>query len=276
MGSPDGRAGHCHAGRPAEPGRGDHEPPRTATVPDALWVMETEVTQGQWFAVMQTRPAYFAACGDDCPVERVSWYEAIAFANALSQAEGLTPAYRVGPARGTPGRGLAPGTPWATGTFRYATVGRVAGASGYRLPTEPEWEWLARAGTTGAIYAGFFEIRGENDAPALDPIAWYAGNSGLPRGYDSSGWSAMQRPARRSGTHPVGQKAANPWGLRDVLGSVYEWCWPEPAGSRRRPIRGGSWSSVAREVRAAHRVLVVPARRDANLGVRLVRAPAGP
>ncbi|MEZ4472095.1 MAG: bifunctional serine/threonine-protein kinase/formylglycine-generating enzyme family protein [bacterium] len=253
---------------PDEPGRGDDEVRHPVTLSSPLLVMETPITQGQWAALLGTRPSYFRQGGDTCPVERVSWYEAVAFANALSAAEGLTPAYRVGPASGTLGGGLAAGQPWAAGDFQYASVEPVPGASGYRLPTEAEWEGWPAQGRRGPSTRERWRFWA-SATPALDPIAWYGGNSA-------------------KATHPVGQKAANPWGLHDVLGNVYEWCWdgyaPYPTGMQQDPhgpptgvhrvVRGGSWITNARWVRSANRNHCGPVRRYAVIGFRLVRPPS--
>ncbi|MFO0610138.1 MAG: bifunctional serine/threonine-protein kinase/formylglycine-generating enzyme family protein [Polyangiales bacterium] len=128
------------------------------------------------------------------------------------------------------------------------------------LPTEAQWEYACRGGTTGATWAG------GNDAQTLDAIAWWSGNSG-------------------GETHPVRQKAANRYGLHDMLGNVWEWCVDSqrpysatavrdpygPMDSPSRVYRGGSWSSRARSVRAAFRVAFVPSSRDGDLGFRLAR-----
>ena len=145
------------------------------------------------------------------------------------------------------------------------------------LPSEAQWEYACRAGTDAATYAGAMEILGDNNAPVLDAIAWYGGNSGvefdLTEGADSSGWREKQYPHEQAGTHPVGLKAPNAWGLYDMLGNVWEWCedhwhdsyegapidgsaWvdAEAAGiTADRVIRGGSWLAGARCVRAAFR-----------------------
>ena len=141
---------------------------------------------------------------------------------------------------------------------------------GLTLPTEAQWEYACRAGSQSAVYTGDLDILGQNDAPALDPIAWYGGNSGidfdLAEGTDSSGWREKQYPHSRAGTRPVGLKTANAWGLYDMLGNVWEWCHDSPRAytdeavtdpvgqpGARRVLRGGGWFSFARYVRSACR-----------------------
>ncbi|MGH7492721.1 MAG: formylglycine-generating enzyme family protein [bacterium] len=133
-----------------------------------------------------------------------------------------------------------------------------------RLPTEAEWEFACRAGTTTATYAGDLDIKDENNAPVLDAIAWYGGNSGvnfeLKNGVDSSGWPGKQHAHKKASTHPVAQKVPNAWGLYDMLGNVWEWCgdWYgaysgkeeiDPIGPKEGAIRvsrGGGWNGLAR------------------------------
>jgi formylglycine-generating enzyme required for sulfatase activity len=162
------------------------------------------------------------------------------------------------------------------------------------LPSEAWWEYACRAGTGTATYAGPIEILGQNNAPVLDDIAWYAGNSGrgfeLDNGHDTTGWREKQYGDVMAGTHPVARKKPNPWGLYDMLGNVWEWCadaWhdshngaradgtprplPRGYGAAARVIRGGSWYGAARRVRAAYRSGGDPAGRFDDLGFRCAR-----
>ena len=248
MGSPPLEAGHCD-------GEGRQH---WVTITRGYWLGETSVTQALWRAVMSENPSRFVS--DDRPVEQVSWDDCQDFLGRLNrQLDGLET----------------------------------------RLPTEAEWERACRAGTSTATWVGDLTLRGSNDAPELDDIAWYGGNSGvdfdLHNGHASSDWHKKQYPHIKAGTHPVGRKAPNPYGLNDMLGNVFEWCQDgvvreytsEPvvdpmsrAQGPRRVVRGGSWSSRAREVRAAYRGAFARVLRDDHLGFRLaggqVSAPSRP
>ena len=171
---------------------------------------------------------------------------------------------------------------------------RVPGL-GRVLPSEAQWEYACRAGTETAVWTGPLEILGTHNAPALDPIAWYGGNSGerfdLGNGWDSSEWPDKQYPHTTAGTQRVALKAANPWGLYDMLGNVWEWCaddWHDSYGGaptdgsawhaaastsveRRHVVRGGSWDVQARSVRAASRDWDPSDDRTVNLGFRCAR-----
>jgi len=161
---------------------------------------------------------------------------------------------------------------------------------GLVLPTEAQWEYACRAGTPTATYAGDLEILGDHNAPLLDAIAWYSGNSGvgfeLDNGRDSSNWPEKQYPHERAGTRPVGLKEPNAWGLYDMLGNVWEWCTDgqRPYGSEsvtdpigptkvgaERVLRGGSWYYDARYVRSACRSADDPGIRSAYFGFRCAR-----
>jgi formylglycine-generating enzyme required for sulfatase activity len=213
----------------SEEDHNDDETQHSVTITRAYCMKATEVTQGEWQSVMGSNPSNFRNCGANCPVEQVSWGEAAGYANALSRREGLPECY-------------------AGSTFT------GLGCKGYRLPSEAEWEYAARAGTTSSRYGN------------LDSVAWYNRNSG-------------------SRTHPVGQKQPNAWGLYDMLGNVWEWTgdWyvaysgsaSDPAGAAAgsfRVLRGGSWSNgYALRARAAFRGSDSPGVRGSYLGFRLVR-----
>lgn len=182
------------------------------------------VTQEQYAAVVGAWPS--PAHAPQHPVASVSWLDAVRFCNALSLAEGLRACYTLQP--GDTGADL------------------IAGADGYRLPTEAEWEYACRAGSSAARY-------GE-----LDAIAWYAANSG-------------------GGTHAVGAKLPNAWGLHDMLGNVWEWCTdlydPQVYGDYR-VFRGGGWADHERGCLAANRRRSHPTFAIDDLGFRIARSAA--
>jgi formylglycine-generating enzyme required for sulfatase activity len=195
-------------------GAGDELPVHEVVLTRPFRLQVTEVTQGQWRAVMGTNPSRFGACGDTCPAESVSWDDAQAFIGRLNSLTGHQ----------------------------------------FRLPTEGEWEFAARAGTVG------------DDAEQIDRIGWYAGNAG-------------------GGTRPVRQQAPNAWGLYDMNGNVWEWVQDYyapydaasltdptgPASGEYRALRGGSWFDGAESARSAAREGLSPAFRNDAVGVRLVR-----
>jgi formylglycine-generating enzyme required for sulfatase activity len=195
-------------------------PQHQVTISRPFYLQTTPVTHGQWQQVMGKNPAYFKKCGKNCPVEDVSWNDAQEFIVKLN---------------------------------------RMEKTDKYRLPTEAEWEYACRAGSTTRFYFG--------DAEAgLGKYAWY--------------WNNSQKK-----THPVGKKKPNAWGLYDMHGNVWEWCqdWfggyppgpvtdPEgPASGERRVLRGGSWVGFAWFARSAVRYYDFPDGGDL-IGFRVARA----
>lgn len=206
-----------------------------------LGISETEVTQAQYLAVMKKNPSHFRDRDgwENRPVEQVSWFDAIEYCNQLSVMEGKEPCYLVQGKRVEWPKGLA--------------------CPGYRLPTEAEWEYAARA-DEGTEYAGSHKA---------EEVAWFGENE------------------VRGSTHEVKGKKPNQWGLYDLSGNVEEWVWdlyneyqsgPEtnPVGPLLdgpfRMLRGGSWNTLARSVRAAHRSMFSPEGHYQGVGFRLARS----
>jgi formylglycine-generating enzyme required for sulfatase activity len=170
-------------------------------------------------------------------------------------------------------------------TERERAAGNIPIGWEVRLPSEAQWEYACRAGTTTATYAGDLRIVSDYNAPLLDLIAWYAGNSGV--GYSGQGWDASTWPNKQynfttAGPRAVGRKPANKWGLRDMLGNVWEWAQDSygdyPAGSVNDPLargsafkvlRGGGWGSEASACRAANREGDAPTIRYDDAGFRM-------
>lgn len=283
---------------PDEPGRENDENPQTdVTIQRPFWLGKYEVTHGQWRALMGTDldaiarqvaadqtlysfgnrqltiakrngidlaggyTALLGDTGDDVPMYLVHWDDAVAFCKKLTERE--------------------------------RAAGRLPAGYVYRLPTDAEWEYAARAGTSGAIYSGVLKIEGESNAPALDPIAWYAGNSGVGytgRGFDMTSEQQRQYPqTTMAGPRHVGLKQPNAWGLHDMIGNVWEWAadWFEPAlpggqvvdprgpvAGTHRVVRGGGWNNPVVDNRSAQRygLALGESGRRINLGFRVALA----
>jgi formylglycine-generating enzyme required for sulfatase activity/uncharacterized protein with PIN domain len=235
-------------GSPAnEPERYDKEGPQHQVTVSFFYMGKYEVTQREYQEVMGTNPSYFK--GDNLPVEKVSWFDAIEYCNKRSQKEGLIPAYSI------------------SGTGDNRTVTWNKNANGYRLPTEAEWEYACRTGMATPFSTG-------NNITTSQ--ANYNGN--YPYNNNAKGMY-------REKTTTVGSFASNAWGLYDMHGNVWEWCWDwygsYSSGAQTNPVgassgdsrvgRGGSWYSYAEFVRSAYRSGSTPSGWDYSLGFRLVR-----
>jgi len=227
----------------------------TATITLSAFKMgKYEVTQAQYQAVMGNNPSSFRsspATGEvqsKRPVEYVTWYDAVEFCNKLSETEELTPVYTI------TGR-----TPEVGYPITSATVTVNWEADGYRLPTEAQWEYACRAGSTTNWYFG-------NNESELGNYAWYSANS-------------------NSRTHEVGKKLPNAFGLYDMHGNVWEWCWDwygdypttdqvdykGAVSGSGRVVRGGCWYDSAGYTLSSLRYYNNPFVRNSSFGFRVVR-----
>ena len=200
----------------------EREPELTALAAGEVTLTDRRTRRSWTVAVDQFRLAAVPVTGDDGrPVVNVSWLDAVAHCNALSGRAGLTPAY----------------------TVDGEQVGWDRRADGYRLPTEAEWEYACRAGTTGPRYGD------------LDEIAWYRDNAD-------------------GRLHEAGGKRPNAWGLHDMLGNAWDWCWdlydPDVYGTYR-VLRGGGWFDEHWSCRASVRRRSHPTFRVDDVGFRVAR-----
>jgi formylglycine-generating enzyme required for sulfatase activity len=271
-----------------EEGRSDDETQHSVTLTRGFYLQTTEVTQGEWQRVMGNNPSFYPTCGSSCPVDRVSWWDAVAYANVRSRSEGLQECYVLSGCSGVAGSGAVTGDNaprYGTGDYTCSSVSFSGlGCTGYRLPTESEWEYAARAGTSGPAYVSG-TLHGSQCSPnaALARIAWFNVNSLVS--WESNSVATVCSSTERRGPQPVARLQANAWGLQDMLGNVWEWTqdWygnyagsvTDPAGpssGSHRVARGGSCFNYASFVRAAIRDYVDPAYRGGNLGFRLARS----
>lgn len=215
-----------------------HETSHKVEITRSFFIAATEISRGQWAQVMGEAPPHSVEA--DLPVEDLTFFDAVRFSNRFSELEGRSVAYRIDGVN----------VEWDTS------------AAGYRLPTEAEWEYAARAGTSSAFWSG------RQGPGTLDGVAWCESSSG-------------------GRARPVGTTKPNPWGLFDVHGNVWEWCWDrygpygalsttDPVGPKKgqsRVLRGGAWHSAPRLCRSANRYFR-PMEVETNyvgLGLRLAR-----
>ncbi len=238
-------AGSFRMGDQTGAGFAEELPVHTVELTRPLMVMRTEVTQAQWMAVMGTNPSHFRS--DSLPVESVRWIEAVEFCNRLSVQQKLDTCYRI--------------------------IGDSVicdfNATGFRLPTEAEWEYLCRAGTATDFWTGnMTEPSCDPLDQVLDRAGWYCGNAA-------------------GGSQKVGGRLPNAFGLFDLHGNVFEWCWDrfdpgwypaspatDPTGPDTggpRVVRGGSWAGSADFCRSARRSGNYPTDRFSDVGFRVVR-----
>jgi formylglycine-generating enzyme required for sulfatase activity len=254
-----------------EPQSWEAEIPHQVTLTQGFYIGKYEVTQGQYKAVMGYNPSWFNNEGyeddwENYPVDYVNWYDAVEFCNKLSEMQGLTPAYTID--------GTDVEIDWD--------------ASGYRLPTEAEWEYACRAGTTGPF--NFQDYEWELRYNYWDEEIWYplepTGQWGSD--YAWNDWANFfgyydynGRPTSEDGgswyvySFPVGSYEPNAWGLYDMHGNLAEWCWDwygsyrdtatgeteiDPKGAEYDPwyhyekvVRGGSMYDPAEYIRSAYR-----------------------
>jgi formylglycine-generating enzyme len=288
-------------GSPAnEPERISDEGPQHPVTLNGFFMSKFQVTQAQWETVMGRTIAQIQADatvnefnavldygrGPNYPIYYINWYDMLVFCNKLSVMEGLSPAYSIngstnpadwGPIPYTDHHRPAIDSDWDR--VKDAVI-IVPDSNGYRLPTEAQWEYACRAGTTTAFYDG------NNNASLVGDLAWY---------YDNN----------EKKTHEVGLKRPNPWGLYDMYGNVHELCWDwydayyypnvpvkNPMGSQNsylvtgkppngedgsrknvslRVSRGGGWLTEAKNLRTAFRDLSAPHNRRYDNGFRIVR-----
>lgn len=259
-------------GTAADPCLGPDEVPFTHTLTRDFLAMETEISRQMWEDLQALRPnlpddpsGLTVSITLNHPVQFVSWAETLLFANLYSVEHGLEPCYYTDDTQSTP---ITPSN-YLDGNY-YCDFD----ADGFRLPTEGEWEYMTRAGTTGPFSIEEPNFSNETCSSnciqgtfsTLETVAFICDNSPL-------------------GPWAVGSISPNPWGIKDVHGNVWEWCWdwsdtyptsPQtnytgPSSGTFRIHRGGNWAESAQFARSADRTRSTPAARVTTLGFRLVR-----
>ena len=244
-------------------GDSDEKPPHEVRITRPFYLGQYEVTQGQWEDVMGSNPSKFKNCGKNCPVEKVSWNDVQDFIKKLNSLEGCANSQVIPDATNSSSSDLAGGS---------NLFDLKAGC--YRLPTEAEWEYAARAGTTSRYYWG----------KGVESLSRY-GN--FCDENCAKSWAEKSQNDGYKHTAPVGSYKANSWNLHDMSGNVWEWAYDwkasygsgtqtDPIGPRSgsgRVTRGGGWYFGARHCRSVDRVNVSPDYSYSYLGFRLLRTP---
>jgi formylglycine-generating enzyme len=245
-----------------EANRGSDETQHSVTL-GSFSMSKYQITQWQWVSVMGDEDDRITTTdygkGINYPIYNVSWYDALVFCNKLSQKEELNPAYSISGKNDPDLWGPVPTDPESAEAALWNAVTLVSGSRGYRLPTEAQWEYACRAGTTTAYNTG--------DTISVN-TGWYTSNSG-------------------GKTHEVGMNPPNAWGLNDMHGNVSEFCWDwygssyysssptndpmGPVSAVRRVVRGGSWRGSAESLRSAKRSENAMNAGSETLGFRVVR-----